>query len=62
MLKGFGRVLFATVIVVAAVAIAEQYDTRIAWLLAIATVFAILFSYPQAAGELQKLFKGNFGA
>lgn len=62
MLTSFGRVLFATVIVVAAVAVAEQYDARIAWLLAFTTLFAILFSYPNAAGEIQKLFRGEFGA
>ena len=61
MLRSGGRILFAVVIVVAAVAIAEQYDMRIAWLLAVASVFAILFSYPNAATEIQGLISGDFG-
>lgn len=60
MIRSFGRLLFALVIVVAAVAIAEQYSTRVAWLLAVATVFVILFSQPSATAELQRLFRGEF--
>lgn len=50
------RIFLAAIVVVAAVGIAEQFDMRIAWLFAIATLGALFFSNKDTAAQLLAVF------
>lgn len=51
----FGKWLVAGTVVVAGVAIAEQYDERLAWGMAVIILMAAFFRYPGAMTEIRKM-------
>lgn len=52
---GFGKLLWATFILVAAVAVLQSYDSRLAYGLAVITLLALFFANPTAQNEIARI-------
>jgi len=55
----FGKWLIAATVVVAGVAMLEQWDDRLAYLAAFMILLAVFFRYPAAMSEIKKIFAGS---
>jgi hypothetical protein len=58
---GFGKWMWATLVLVTGTALLAQYDERLAYSFVAVTLLAMLFRYPSASDEMNKIISSISG-